>query len=217
MKVICAYVFVIAVLLAGGCSSGESYVKTGYNFAGLDKIAVVDVQGDVGGEAAKNQIADFFAMELMKRGYTPVERAQVQSLLKEHKFQASDLTTNEGSARAGRILNVPVVLVVNIPNFGEEMSMTAKMIDVEDGSVLWAGSGVGSTGRTLATIAGAAGGAVAGVAIAGGDSNDRAIGGIAGGVLGGVAGRALSPQKAQQAQEMIKKTCKSLPYRYPRQ
>jgi hypothetical protein len=161
--------------------------------------------------------ADFFAMELMKRGYTPVERAQVQSLLKEHEFQASDLTTNEGSARAGRILNVPVVLVVNIPNFGEEMSMTAKMIDVEDGSVLWAGSGVGSTGRTLATIAGAAGGAVAGVAIAGGDSDDRTIGGIAGGVLGGVAGRALSPQKAQQAQEMIKKTCQNLPYRYPRQ
>ncbi len=217
MKIICAYVFVMVILLAGGCSSGESYVKAGYNFAGLDKIAIADVQGDVGSEAAKNQIADFFAMELMKKGYTPVERAQVQSLLKEHEFQASDLTTDEGAARAGRILNVPVVLVVNIPNFGEEMSMTAKMIDVEDGSVLWAGSGLGSTGRSLATIAGAAGGAVAGVAVAGGDTDDRTIGGIAGGVLGGVAGQALSPQKAQKAQEMIKKMCKSLPYRYPRQ
>lgn len=217
MKINCVYVLVIAILLIGGCSSGESYVKAGYDFTRLDKIAIVDVQGDVAGEAAKNQIADFFVIELMKKGYTPVERAQVQSLLKEHEFQASDLTTDEGAARAGRILNVPVVLVVNIPNFGEEMSMTAKMIDVEDGSVLWAGSGLGSTGRTLATIFGAAGGAAAGVAVAGGDTDDRTIGGIAGGVLGGVAGRALSPQKAQKAQEMIKKMCKSLPYRYPRQ
>ena len=217
MKINCVYVLVIAILLIGGCSSGESYVKAGYDFTRLDKIAIVDVQGDVAGEAAKNQIADFFVMELMKKGYTPVERAQVQSLLEEHEFQASDLTTDEGAARAGRILNVPVVLVVNIPNFGEEMSMTAKIIDVEDGSVLWMGSGLGSTGRTLATIFGAAGGAAAGVAVAGGDTDDRTVGGIAGGVLGGVAGRALSPQKAQKAQEMIKKICKSLPYKYPRQ
>ena len=216
MKINCVYVLVIALLLIGGCSSGESYVKAGYDFTRLDKIAIADVQGDVAGEAAKNQIADFFEMELLRRGYMPIERAQVQSLLEEHEFQASDLTTDEGAARAGRILNVPVVLVVNIPNFGEEMSMTAKIIDVEDGSVLWMGSGLGSTGRTLATIFGAAGGAAAGVAVAGGDTDDRTIGGVAGGILGGVAGRALSPQKAQKAQEMIKKMCKSLPYKYPR-
>jgi len=156
-------------------------------------------------------------MELLKKGYTPVERAQVQSLLKEHEFQASDLASDEGVARAGQILNVPVVLVVNIPNFGEEMSMTAKMIDVENGSVLWLGSGSGRTGRTLATIAGAAGGAIAGVAVAGGDRDSRTVGGIAGGVLGGVAGQALSPQKAQKAQEIIKKMCTTLPYRFPKQ
>jgi hypothetical protein len=216
MKINCVYVLVIALLLIGGCSSGESYVKAGYDFTRLSKIAIADVQGDVSGEAAKNQIAGFFELELLKRGYMPIERAQVQSLLDEYEFQASDLTTDEGAARVGRIMNVPVVLVVNIPNFGEEMSMTAKMIDIEDGSVLWAASGLGSTGRTLATILGAAGGAAAGVAVAGGDSDDRAIGGIAGGVLGGVAGRELSPQKEQKAREMIKKMCKSLPYRYPR-
>jgi hypothetical protein len=156
-------------------------------------------------------------MELLRKGYMPIERAQVQSLLEEHEFQASDLTTDEGAARAGRILNVPVVLVVNIPNFEEEMSMTAKMIDVEDASIIWAGSGSGRTGRTLGTIFGAAAGAVGGAVIAGGDSSDRAVGAIAGGVLGGVAGQALSPQKAEQAQKVIKRMCKSLPYRFPRQ
>lgn len=213
MKTAYRFTLLTAVLfLIAGCSSGESYVKSGFDFAAVDKIAVVDVTGALSGEAAKNQISDFFVMELLKKGYSPVERAQVQKLLQEQQFQASDVTTSEGAALAGRILNVPTVLVVNIPTFKEEMSMTAKMIDVEDGSILWMGSGSGTTGQTLSTIAGAATGAVAGVAVTGKD--DRAIGGIAGGVLGGVAGRALSPQAADKAKEIIRKICNSLPYRH---
>ena len=130
MKIVVVCALVGAVMLIGGCSSGESYVKAGYDFTRLNKVAIVDVQGDISGEPAKNQIADFFAMELLKKGFEPVERAQVQTLLTEQKFQTSGLTSQEGAAKAGRILNVPAVLVVNIPNFGEQISMTAKMIDV---------------------------------------------------------------------------------------
>ena len=218
MKIVSVCALVVAVMLIGGCSSGESYVKAGYDFTKLDKVAVVDVQGDISGEPAKNQIADFFGMELLRKGFEPVERAQVQTLLKEQKFQTSGLTSQEGAAKAGRILNVPAVLVVNIPNFSEQMSMTAKMIDAENGSVLWMGSGSGKTGKTLSTIfgaaAGAGAGAVAGKAVGGKDST--VIGGVAGGVLGGVAGHELSPQKAEKAQEIIKKMCKSLPRKLPK-
>jgi hypothetical protein len=215
MKIVSVCAAVITVMLIGGCSSGESYAKAGYDFTKLDKVAVVDVQGDINSEPAKNQIADFFAMELLKKGFAPVERAQVQTLLKEHQFQVSGLTSSEGAARAGKILNVPAILVVNIPNFGEEMSMTAKMINVEDGGILWMGSGSGRTGTLLSTIfgtaAGAGAGAAAGKAVGGNDST--AIGAVAGGVLGGVTGHELSPQKAEKAQEIIKKICKSLPSR----
>jgi hypothetical protein len=218
MKIVSVCAAVITVMLIGGCSSGESYVKAGYDFTRLDKVAVVDVQGDINGEPAKNQIADFFTMELLKKGFAPVERAQVQTLLKEHQFQVSGLTSSEGAARAGKILNVPAILVVNIPNFGEEMSMTAKMINVEDGGILWMGSGSGKTGTLLSTIfgtaAGAGAGAAAGKAVGGNDST--AIGAVAGGVLGGVTGHELSPQKAEKAQEIIKKICKSLPPRLPK-
>jgi len=218
MKIVCVCVFVVAVMLIGGCSSGESYVKAGYDFTKLDKVAVVDVQGDINGELAKNQIADFFAMELLKKGFAPVERAQVQALLKEQQFQTSGLTSPEGAARAGKILNVPAILVVNIPNFGEEISMTAKMINVEDGGILWMGSGSGKTGKTLSTIFGAAAGAGAGAAAgaAAGGKDSTVIGGVAGGVFGGVAGHELSPQKAEKAQEIIKKICDRLPSRLPK-
>jgi len=205
----------LAALLAGGCATGkgESFMRAGFDFSKLDKVAVLEVSGAVYGDAAKNQISDFFAMELLKKGYTPVERAQVQTLLKEQKFQATDVTSAEGAAQAGRILNVPAVMLVNIPTYEEEMNMTAKMIDVEDASILWVGSGSGGTGKTLSTIFGAAAGAGAGALVAGGETDDKVLGAVVGGVLGGVAGRALSPQQAEQVQKIIKKVCAELPPR----
>lgn len=214
MRTVCLCTLLVA-LLVGGCATGtgESFMRAGYDFSQLDKVAVIEVSGAVRGEAAKNQIGDFFAMELLKKGYTPVERAQVQALLKEQKFQATDVTSAEGAARAGRILNVPAVLLVNIPTYREEMNMTVKMIDVEDGGILWMGSGSGRTGKTLSTILGAAAGAAGGAVIAGDDKDDKVLGGVIGGVLGGVAGYALSPQQAVQVQKIIKKICVELPPR----
>jgi len=207
----------LAALIVGGCATGkgESYIRADYDFGKLTKVAVIEVSGAVRGDAVKNQIGDFFAMELLKKGYTPVERAQVQALLKEQKFQESEVTSDQDAAKAGKILNVPAVIVVNIPTYKEEMNMTAKIIDVEDGSVLWVGSGFGSTGKTLSTITGAAGGAAVGAVLGGGDTRDRVAGGVIGGVLGGVAGHALSPQQAEQVQKIIKKVCESLPSRLP--
>lgn len=211
MRNFCLVLLAALAMLTWGCAAGEGYSRAEYDFQSVEKIAIIDVEGSVGGEAAKNQIGDFFAMELLKKGYAPVERAQVKNLLKEQEFQGSDITTMEGAVQAGRILNVPSVLIINVPTFNDEISMTAKMLDVEDGSILWIGSGEGSTGKTLGTIAGAAAGVVGGV-MAGGDDNE-VIGGVAGGVLGGVAGQALTPQKAAIARDIAKKICKTLPSR----
>jgi Curli production assembly/transport component CsgG len=218
MRTVCVCTL-LAALVVGGCATGkgESYSKAGFNFATLDKVAVLDVTGAVRGDAVKNQIADFFNMELLKRGYTPVERAEVQKVLKEQEFQASSVTSDQDAAKAGHILNVPAVMLINIPTYKEEINMTAKMISVEDGSILWLGSGSGTTGKTFSTILGAAAGAAAGAVVAGGDTRDRVAGGIIGGVLGGVAGQALSPQQADQVQKIIKKVCASMPARIPMQ
>ena len=215
MKAVCVCILSAAVFL-GGCASqrGESYAHPTFNFAELDRVAIIEVTGAVRGETVKNQIAGFFEMELLKRGYTPVERRQVQTILKEQEFQASDITSNMGAARAGQVLNVPAVLLITIPKYKEEMTMQAKLVNVEGADILWIGHGSGSTGKTFATIAGAVAGAAAGVAVAGED--DRVLAGIAGGVLGGLAGQALSPQQEEQVRKIITKVCESMPARYPR-
>lgn len=214
MKNAC-FTILMAALLAGGCASseGESYATAGYDFASLNKVAIVEVTGRVYGEAVKNEVANMFTMELVKKGYAVIERAEVQPLLKEQEFQSSDITTNEGAALAGRVKNVPAVMLINIPKYKERMEMTAKLIDVEDATILWIGTGSGSTGKTLATFVGAATGAAAGAVIAGGDSSDRVLGGVLGGVVGGVAGNALSPDQHKQVRKIVAKVCKKLPPR----
>ena len=210
------YLSVLALLpvwLAVGCASGESVARPGFDFSAIEKVAIVDVTGAIGDEATKNAISNLFAAELMRHGYIPVERQRVQALLEEQDFQRSDLTSNEGAAAAGRILNVPAVMLIDVLSFNEQMAFSATMVLVEDAGMLWIGSGEGTTGRTLSTIIGAVFGAGTGVALGGSDSG-KIVGGVAGGVLGGAVGYALSPQQTKQARKIIsKKVCKGMPAR----
>jgi len=211
MRNVLLFALLTTALMLAGCSSAESFVKPGYDFSKVDKVAVIDVQGDTKNEVVKTQIADFFNMQLLKKGYTPVERAHIQAILKEQEFQGSELTSQTGVQRAGEILNVPVAMLVTIPRFGEEISVNAKMTEIETGSIIWMASNTGSTGRTLGTILGAAVGVGVGVAASGED--DRLLGGVVGGVAGGVLGRALSPQAEKHVRKMVGEMCESLPAR----
>jgi hypothetical protein len=209
----CLSILTLLAAASGGCSSAQSQTAAGFNFGAIDKIAVIKVDTVIGSKAADEQIANFFNMELMSKGYTVIERSQIAAVLAEQKFQAGDVTTSEGAAQAGRILNVPAVMLVSVPSWGEKIEMTAKIVKVEDGSILWIGSGSGGTHKTLGTVLGAAIGAGAGAAVAGGDRGDRVTGAVVGGVVGGAAGYALSPQESKAAQNLIKKVCQTLPAR----
>jgi hypothetical protein len=235
MKTISLYALVTTVLLVIiiGCSSGggESSFRVSYDFGALDKVAIVAVEGSVKSDLARDQIADIFAMELLRKGYAPISRAQVKALLKERQLESASLTTVEAASEAGLILDVPVVLVADIPHFGKETSITAKMINVEDGSILWMGRGSAKTGGVLSAVSGIFtwGEVDTGPAIGGQEGRratgtDEVLGGITDEVLGGPevpamirpafggpAVGVLSPKEAKKTQEIIAKMCKSLP------
>jgi len=187
MRTITAVALLTTLMLVGGCASKESYVKTGFDFSTLDRIAVVNVQGDLKTDAAKNQIADLFEAELIKKGYTLMERTRAQTLFREPQSQALDLAAPRDAARAGLILNVPAVLAIDIPELAEEMTITAKMIDAETGGILWMADDSGGIGAKLAAIV------------------------RLGPAMPDQTSQGLSPQKASQAKTIIKKMCKTLP------
>ena len=205
------------LMLAGGCQSseGQGFANRNYEFGNLSRVAVVGVQGDIRGEAAKGQITNFFNQQLLRKGYNPIERQQIKHILTEQNFQSENLTGTSGAAQIGKVLNVDAVVLVNIPQFGEELNMSAKMIDVEDASILWSASGTGKTGSGLNAITGGLVGGAAGAA-AGGAASDGHTGitvasGAAGAAGGAVAGEALTPQKQTQARKVIEKLADSLP------
>jgi phosphopantetheinyl transferase (holo-ACP synthase) len=206
----------LTMLAAAGCGStnAESQAVAGYDFGKIDKIAIVEVTGRVYGDAVKNQISNLFTMKLMEKGYKFIERKDIKALLKEHEFQASDLTTKEGAAKAGKFLNVPAVMIIDIPRYSNgKMDMTAKLIDVENGTILWIGNGTGNTNKGLSTFLGAAAGAALGAAVGGHSTGDRVIGGVIGGVAGGVAGNVLAPEEEALLGKVITKVVASFPSR----
>jgi hypothetical protein len=204
MKIVVNILLVALLLFVGGCGSGraESHFRAGYNFGMLDSVAVVAVEGVLKSEAAKNQIAEYFEMEFLKKGYAPKEWTNVAAALEEKEVNASELNTDEGVAEAGEIINVPAVLIVNIPHFGNEIFINAKLVDVADGSVLWIGSGTSKSGSLF------------------GFGDDWGSGGAAAendlfgtGMIGGATTYALTPKQSEQVQRLIRRMCKTLPSR----
>jgi len=214
-------VLLVPVVFLAGCASATGTITPGYDFSKLDRLAVVQVTGPVGGEGATT-IGNLFAEGLTSRGYRMIERQEMQRLLAEGNFQASNVTTKEGAVQAGQILNVRGLVVVNVDEFNESISFTARIVDAETGEVAWIGSGEGTTGRTLLTIAGAAVGAMAGAATFGHYGHHHhhyyggagtLVGAAAGGALGGVGGYAIAPKQLSQTRKIIKKMCDTLPPR----
>jgi len=190
MRIIMAAAFSVTATLIGGCASGESYVKAGFDFEKLDRIAIATVAGDLETEQARNQIADFFATELEARGYTLMSRAEVDGELKSRRVAISEEGGIRAAIRAGLALDVPAVLAVDVRILGEEITIAAKMIDVETGGILWMAEEQQSPRQGPAGI------------FKPPAKTDN---------LRGSGGPGLSAEKVERARKLIRKICKTLP------
>ncbi len=203
MKRIVNTLAIVAVLVGGCVSTQESSSQGTYDFTGVDKVAIVAVEGAVTSEAAKDQIADFFSMELLEKGYAPIGRSQVRAQLREQEPESQDMTTAEMAVDVGLILDVPAVLAIRIPHFGEQISITATMIDVEDGSTLWIANGRGRGKKGVSDMFGFSRRS---------RSDDKLLGPPMGVPAGpGPSMLPLTQEEAENAQAVIKSICRGLP------
>jgi hypothetical protein len=212
-----ALILLAVLVLLSACASvsGSGDYNRTYDFSAIERTAVVSVDG-IGGDAARDQIASMYNQALLGLGYSPIERSQIDQVLEEQDFSRSQVTTASGAAEVGRILNVDSVVLVNLPAFGETMSMSAQMVDVTDGTILWSASGTARTGadmtRRAGQLLGAIGGGILGAEI-GDDSTGAVVGGVGGAVGGDIIGEALSKQRQEQAAVLIDRLTLTLPAR----
>lgn len=123
------------------------------------KIAVMDFKAGVGVNANEVEgLSDMLINTMYESGkFSIVERSQINQVLKEQKFQVSELTY-EQVAKVGRILGVESVLIGTVNFLAEhknldgsvtgEYNVDVRAVDVESGEVVTTAGTAKSSGST---------------------------------------------------------------------
>lgn|GEM_PF-4824780 len=127
------------------------------------KIAVMDFKAGVGVNANEVEgLSDMLINTLYESGkFSIVERSQINQVLKEQKFQASELTYKQ-VAQVGRILGVESVLVGTVNFLAEhknldgsvtgEYNVDVRAVDVESGEVVTTAGAAKSSSSTYRSM-----------------------------------------------------------------
>ena len=127
------------------------------------KIAVMDFKAGVGVNASEVEgLSDMLINTMYESGkFNIVERSQINQVLKEQKFQASELT-NKQLAEVGRILGVESVLIGTVNFLAEhknldgsvtgEYNVDVRAVDVESGEVVTTAGAAKSSGSTYRSM-----------------------------------------------------------------
>lgn len=209
-----SHVLILSLLPAlAACSTttGESVVNRSYDLSRVQRVAIVDGGATTYRLETRQALIDTFQMEFLRQGWSVIERVNLERALDELDFQSKDVTSEEGRKKIGSVLNVQALTIVNIGQTGKELSLTAKMVDVETGELIWSASGEGSVNSGLSTTAGVLGGAIVGAAIGHNTGDHAGTGAVVGGVAGGAFGNSLAPSQLENAKKVVKKVCESLP------
>lgn len=103
------------------------------------KTAVVGFseRGNLGIPDAGEIIAEWMIPALNKTGVFEVyERLSLNKLLEEHSLGQSGLVSDETMAQIGRMRGVQAIVTGSVIRFGDIISVTAKVIDVESAKIL---------------------------------------------------------------------------------
>ncbi len=126
----------------------DGVIKAGVDIFKYKKMAVLDFASASAASASGKEVADIMSAALMKRGFSIVERSKLNKIMDEHSLSLTGLTDSTGLAKLGKMAGASAIVMGNVSAYeckGEKcrVSLTAKMIDVESGEVIWSGSGSG--------------------------------------------------------------------------
>ena len=155
-----ALFFSAILIFANACVSVQGYRKPGVDFSQYKRIAVV--QFDCFTEPTAGQEAsDMVTLSFIKMGYHVIERSQLQALIDEATLATTGLTAPEKQSLKINGLDALVVgsvstyscvpskqpiyymnnLIAVLPTNSCMASLSLKMLDIENGDILWAANG----------------------------------------------------------------------------
>jgi curli biogenesis system outer membrane secretion channel CsgG len=151
---------VIFLFLVIGCATPQvsTYTKPQIDFSKYKKVAVIKF--DCRESTVGQEVSDRIALSFMKKGYNVIERSQLTSVIDENSIMAAGLTEINRSAL--QLGGIEAVVVGSVTRYDCEQSKFAvftggtaiaatrnlchasisiKMLNIQNGEVLWAGQG----------------------------------------------------------------------------
>jgi curli biogenesis system outer membrane secretion channel CsgG len=146
--------FTIFLSSCGGMDS--IIVKQGYDFSKIKRVAVLEFKNaPYTANTAGSMASELFTKYLLQTGYNVIERDEINSILREHQLSVSGALNPEQVKEFGKIAGVDAIITGSItiavperefyengnPRFiSAQAGITCRMISVETGEILWAGS-----------------------------------------------------------------------------
>ncbi len=115
------------MLFAFGLSAcaPKTVLSPSYDFTQVNRIGIMAFSNSW---ADLNGVENLFAKYLIQHGFKVVERAQLESILREHNISVSGYLAPETTREIGRILGVDVLLIGEVSSYTPartELTMTA--------------------------------------------------------------------------------------------
>lgn len=129
--------------LAGKATiADELYEISGELLENTDKskkisMAFVALTSDAQNKFVENYVTDALTQSVFETGNVRIiERANLEKILAEQKFQAGGLVDDNSAKAIGKIAGVDYVCYGDMKDIGEEITINARIVDVESGEVL---------------------------------------------------------------------------------
>lgn len=109
--------------------------------SGKTRMAVIDFEQkgsqEFKGKQVGEMVAEWLITSLVNTGrFEVVERAQLQKILQEQQLGVTGMISQETAAKVGELLGVKVIITGSVIQLGNNYDVNARLISVEDGSIL---------------------------------------------------------------------------------
>jgi hypothetical protein len=111
-------------------------VSQNFHFAKYKRVTILPFISHTSKRYDYN-ISDQLTVSLMKRGYTVIERTQLEAILRELKIELTGLIDQSDMVRIGKLLKIDALIMGSFEDEGGWLkSSTMRMIDVATGELI---------------------------------------------------------------------------------
>ncbi|NLO90773.1 MAG: hypothetical protein GX410_02105 [Elusimicrobia bacterium] len=139
--------FALLALLLCGCSARHSAISSTYDFSKLKRVAVAGIDS---GSSGISGVDDMVTRALMEKGFSVVERAELDKIIAEQKIGAQGYISASTARELGNILGVDGFMMGSIASYTPEKQdvamIEAASVQINSGGVPPQG-GHGGRGR----------------------------------------------------------------------